>query len=161
MFRLISTLLDKMGKWFGIIFKTILPIGVMYFATRLAVFSIFIFGTAAGGDYGKLDGLCEVVFWLLYGVFIIMVLAFPKIASVMEFVIIPYYFVILILCYNVDYFTLMINALEATLSTYAMVFPLVAVFLAGKIMFYFFLRKYRGRIEDDIQRKIRQDSEYD
>ena len=106
MFKFFSMVLEKMGSWFGIVFKIIIPIFVMYRPIKLTAFTIFIYGTTLGGDFYTFDGLGEVIYYSLYGIFILLVFLFPKVASGFEFVVIPYYFINILLCKTVEYFNL-------------------------------------------------------
>lgn len=160
MFRLISGILDKMGNWFGVVFKIIIPIVVMYYPTRLAVLSVYIYGIAYGGSYTTFEGLCEVMFWLLYLIFVAMAFLIPKVASIMEFIIIPYYMLTLIICANSSLIAMMVKNIDATVDFYVKVLPFALVFLAGKIMFYFFIRNNRAQIEIQRRRKFDEDNEY-
>ncbi len=160
MFKLISGILDKMGNWFGVVFKIIIPIVVMYYPIRFSVLSIYIYGVAYGGSHTTFDGLCEVMFWLLYLIFVAMVFLIPKVASGMEFIIASYYIITLIICAKSAYLGMMVKNLDVTVDFYAKLLPLVLVFLAGKIMFYFFIKNNRARIEVQRRRKFDEDNEY-
>ena len=160
MFRIVSSILDKMGNWFGVVFKILIPIVLMYFPIRLSVLSVYIYGVAGGGDHTTFDGLCEVIFWLLYLIFAAMAFLVPKAASAMEFVIIPYYILTLIICSKSSYLELMVKDIDVTVAFYAKLLPFVLIFLAGKIMFYFFIRNNRARIEIQRRRKFDEDNEY-
>lgn len=160
MFRLISGILDKMGNWFGVVFKIIIPIALMYFPIRLSVLSVYIYGVAFGGNRTTFDGLCDVMFWLLYLIFVTMAFLIPKVASAMEFVIIPYYMLTLIICAKSNYLAMMVKDIDVTVAFYAKLLPFVLIFLAGKIMFYFFIKNNRARIEIQRRRKFDEDNEY-
>lgn len=155
MFKAFSTLLEKMGNWFGIIFKIILPIIIMYRPIRLAAYTVYVYGTTLGGDYYTFNGLGEVIYYILYAIFILLVFLFPKAASGFEFVVIPYYFVSLILFKSIEVFELALNGLDSILTTYIRVAPFVALFFVGKILFYIFIRTNRGKIEEARRKKFK------
>ena len=92
MFKLFSTLLERMGNWFGIIFKILLPAVIMYRPIKMVGFSLLVFGSILGGDVSSLNNFGIILFVIIYIVFGIMLILFPKAASALEFILILYYF---------------------------------------------------------------------
>lgn len=160
MFRLFSAILDKMGSWFGVIFKIIIPVLVMFLPTKLAVYSIYIFGVTLGGEYYSLSGFCEVAFYLVYAFFILMAILFPRVATVMEFIIIPYYLLTLILSSTLNPIVLMLTSLEEQLTSYWYVLPFVLVFVAFKIAFHFFISSNRDAFQKEKEEKYEKNNDY-
>ena len=99
-------------------------------------------------------------FFFLYLIFVAMAFLIPKVASIMEFIIIPYYMLTLIICANSSFLAMMVKNIDATVDFYVKVLPFALVFLAGKIMFYFFIRNNRAQIEIQRRRKFDEDNEY-
>ncbi len=140
MFRLISVVLDKMGNWFGIIFKMVLPFAVMYRPIKTFTFFLVLVGTFFGGDSHVLSDMGVIAFFVLYGMFALILVFLPKTASVTEFVLIGFYFAFLASAYVAGFYIDFFAAMTQVLHTYARAIPLVIVFLAGKILFFFFIR---------------------
>lgn len=140
MFKLISVALEKMGNWFGIIFKMIIPFAVMYRPIKTFTFFIVLAGTFCGGDSHALSDMGVIVFGILYGVFALLLIFLPKVASVTEFVLIGFYFAFLAISYIAGFYSDFFAAMSQLLHTYAKALPLVIVFLMGKILFFFFIR---------------------
>ncbi|MBQ8795707.1 MAG: hypothetical protein IJZ54_04725 [Clostridia bacterium] len=147
MFKLFSAMLEKMGNWFGIIFKIIIPVFIMFRPLKLTAFTIFMGGTMLGGDYTTFDGLGQIAFYVMYIIFILLCFLFPKVASAFEFVIIPYYFVSLIVLNVSDYLNLVYSGLGNALTSYERMAPVVALFLIAKIVFFIFLKTNGEKIE--------------
>lgn len=140
MFKFISFLLDKMGNWFGIVFKMALPLVVMFRPLKTFVFTFVLIGTFAGGNSYLSTDLGVVAFGILYAVFAIIVIFLPKVASVVEFILIGNYFAFLIFLNTAIPQNEMLAELAQVLPAYSRALPMVIVFLAGKIMFFFLLR---------------------
>lgn len=154
MYKLISTLLDKMGNWFGIIFKILIPAIIMHRPIRLASFTIYVYGGLITGNVNLFHDLGKMSVYLFYIMLALLLLFSPKAASVFEFVVIPYYFLNLILLSTVEYFQVNIVGLEDALQPYIRMAPLVAVFLVCKILFYFFVILNRDKMEEERLSKL-------
>ena len=146
MFNFVSRALDKMGNWFGIIFKLILPAVVMYRPAKFFALSFLVYGTTLGGDFRSLNGFCEILFYAVCGVLLLMLLLFPKAASATEFGLMGLYFINLTVFSVTDYFTNLVSGLEGALSIYFKWLPVIILFFAGKIFFYIYLSKNRVEI---------------
>lgn len=151
MFKSLSSLLDKMGIWFGVIFKFIIPVLVMYRPIKTFALTVTIFLMTVGGSPQSMNNLGIVAFYLIYAVLIVMLILLPKVASAMEFVLIFCYFAFLGMFYFVDYFSMHIADLNNIILTYVRVLPLVLTFLAGKIFFFIFIRKNKQKIESELK----------
>lgn len=147
MFRFFSALLDKMGNWFGIIFKMILPAILMYRPIKMFAFSVLVFGVTLGGNSYSFNDLGVVLFYIVYAILVLMLLLFPQVASAMEFALMGYYFLSLTVFSTVGYFADRLVGIETVIHANARAVPLVAAFLAGKILFYIFIRVNRDKIE--------------
>lgn len=147
MFKLFSSILEKMGNWFGIIFKILLPAVIMYRPIKMVGFSLLVFGAMFGGDITSLNNFGLILFALVYVVFVVMLFLFPKAASALEFILIFYYFGCLVAFGFSDFFTQRIMGIEGIAFTYAKMAPFVFVFLVGKILFFIFLKVNRNKIE--------------
>ncbi|MBR3988558.1 MAG: hypothetical protein IKK10_04565 [Clostridia bacterium] len=148
MFKFFSALLDKMGSWFGIIFKIILPGIVMYRPVKMFAFAVMVFGTTLGGDITSFDKLGIVIFYMLYAILVLMLFLFPKVASAMEFCLMAFYFVCLIVFNFIDFFSNNFVGLSDIVRSYSYALPLVLIFLIGKILFYIFITANREKIEE-------------
>lgn len=153
MFKFVSAVLEKMGNWFGIIFKIIIPLAVMYRPIKAFSFSLVLIGTFCGGDSQDLSDLGVIVFGVLYGIFILMLIFFPKLASATEFFLIFCYFAFLATVYIAGFYSDFFAGMSQILHTYARELPLVIVFLAGKIFFFFFIKANNEKYEKVKERK--------
>ena len=141
MFKMYSAVLDKMGNWFGIIFKILLPLIVMYRPIKSFSFSIVTVGLYYGGNITSVNAFGIILFCLLYAVLAALLIWFPRAASVMEFLLIAYYVSFLGLLYLGGFYSSYISKLAIYIQIYSFELPCVLVFLLGKIMFYlFFIR---------------------
>ena len=141
MTKFILNVLEKMGKWFGIIFKIIIPLLVMYRPIKNFAFSFVVFGTYFGSDAQQINKLGFIVFCILYAVFIMLLLLFPKVASATEFVLIGYYFAFLVFAYIAGFYSGYFASVANILNEYTKAVPIVVLFLVGKVFFFFFVRK--------------------
>lgn len=140
LFDIVNAMLNKMGNWFGIIFKIILPAIIMYRPIKMLSLSILVFGTVFGGEADSLNTFALMVFIFLYVIFAIMLFLFPKAASAIEFFLIFYYFASLGVFWFVDFFREGFDVMPEVVLSYARAIPWVLIFLAGKIFFFFFIR---------------------
>ena len=141
MFKLFSILLEKMGNWFGIVFKIVLPAVFMYRPIKMVSLSLVVFGSAFGADINILNKFSLIAFVVIYVAFLIMLLLFPKTASATEFVLIFYYFGCLYAFIFVDFFNeRVISGINEVALNYARMAPFVLLFLIGKILFFIFLK---------------------
>ena len=148
LFNIVNAMLNKMGNWFGIIFKIILPAIIMYRPIKMLSLSILVFGTVFGGEAASLNTFALMVFIFLYVIFAIMLFLFPKAASVVEFFLIFYYFASLGVFWFVDFFREGFDVMPEVVLTYARAIPWVLIFLAGKIFFFFFIRVNRYKFAE-------------
>ena len=77
MFRLIAVALEKLGNWFGIIFKIVVPIIAMYRPIKTLSFSIVVFGAYLGGNSDALNTFAIVMFGLLYVILVVLLIFTP------------------------------------------------------------------------------------
>ena len=154
MFKLFSTLLERMGNWFGIIFKILLPAVIMYRPIKMVGFSLLVFGAILGGDVSSLNNFGIILFVIFYVVFGIMLILFPKAASALEFILILYYFGCIIAFGFSDFFTQRIVGIADVAFTYAKMAPFIFIFLLGKVLFFIFLKVNRDKIEQNRRKKF-------
>lgn len=154
MYRLISTLLDKMGSWFGVVFKILLPAIIMYRPIRLTAFTIYIYGALLSGNTNAFNDFGKIAIYVLYLVLGLMLIFAPEAASVFEFVMVPYYLINLIILSTVEYFEVNVAGLEQALEPYVRMAPVVIGFIICKIVFYFFINANRDRLEADRAEKF-------
>lgn len=147
MFRLIAIALEKLGNWFGIIFKIVVPIIAMYRPIKTLSFSVVVFGAYLGGNSDALNTFAIVMFGLLYVILVVLLICTPKVASAVEFLTIGYYFAFLGFVYVAGFYSSFFSDITHYLPTYIKELPIVLVFLAGKIIFFFFIRSNRAVIE--------------
>ena len=155
MYKIISGVLERIGNWFGIIFKMIIPALVMYRPIKTFIFSFVLIGSMNGGNSYLSTDLGVVGFGIIYGVFALMLIFLPKAASAVEFFLIAWYFVFLIVVSNSGPNPLFPEGMGEILQIYSDGLAWVIVFLLGKILFYFFIRannfEYRLKKNRDDQ----------
>ncbi len=154
MYKFITSLLDKMGSWFGIVFKIILPLVIMYRPIRLTAFTVYVYGALISGNVTAFNDLGQIAIYALYIVLLCMLFLAPKAASVFEFVMVPYYLINLIILTTAEYFELNVAGLEEALVPYVRMAPVVILFIAFKIFFYFFIKVNREKLEEDRLKKF-------
>lgn len=137
----ILKVLEKMGKWFGIIFKIILPLLFMYRPLKSLAFSFVVLGTYFGSEAQQINALGTVAFCVFYIVFFVLLMFFPKIASATEFVLIGYYFAALAFAYIAGQYNAFFAGMSHIIYEYTKAVPIVILFLSGKIFFFFFVKK--------------------
>ena len=133
--------LDKMGNWFGIIFKIILPLFAMYRPIKTFTLSFAVFGALLGGDSQMLSDIGVIAFFVLYGIFAVLLIFLPKVASATEFFLIFFYLGFWALVYFAAPHSIHFEGMTKIFLTYLKALPLVMIFLAGKIFFFYFVRK--------------------
>lgn len=148
MFKLYAYILDKLGVWFGIIFKMVLPFLVMYRPIKTFAFSIVVVGTYYMGSSPSLNTFGIVLFYLIYAVLLALLIWFPKVASAVEFVLIGVYFAFIGGLYVLGFYSSFVRSMAPFLHIYIKELPFVAVFFVGKILFFFFLLSNRKDIEE-------------
>ncbi len=153
MTKFIFDFLEKTGNWFGIIFKIILPVAVMYRPIKMFTLSFVTFGTLCGGDFQGLNRFGVVLFYILYGVFVAMLFLTPKAASAAEFILIINYFICLGLFYYIDFFRSHFADMQQIARTYSQALPWVIIFLSGKVFFFFFMKAHPGNFGGEIKKK--------
>lgn len=141
MSKFILNVLQKMGKWFGIIFKIIIPLFCMYRPIKTFVFSFVVVGTYFGSDAQQINKLGMIAFGVIYVIFFVLLLFFSKAASATEFVLIAYYFAFLAFICIAGHYSNFFAGMTEILYTYAMAVPVVLLFLVGKIFFFFFVKR--------------------
>ncbi|MBQ2824872.1 MAG: hypothetical protein IJF19_01235 [Clostridia bacterium] len=154
MYKFITNLLDKMGNWFGIVFKIILPAIIMYRPIRLTAFTFYVYGALISGNVTAFNDLGKISIYVLYIVLLCMLFLAPKSASVFEFVMVPYYLINLIILSTAEYFELNVAGLEEALVPYVRMAPVVILFIAFKVFFYFFIKVNRNKLEEDRLKKF-------
>ncbi len=140
MYKAITSLFEKMGNWFGVVFKLILPFFVMYRPIKTFVFSFVLLVTAGGGNLFSSSDMGVFIFVIVYAVFVLLLFLLPKVASATEFVIITWYFVFLIVVAVSDFGGVSAESVKHILNTYSQELPWVIIFLAGKIFVFFFVK---------------------
>jgi hypothetical protein len=139
-------MLGKMGKWFGIIFKIIIPLLAMYRPIKTLSFSIVVFGIHFWGNPEQMNNFGTVAFIAFYVIFFVLLLLCPKIASAIEFILIAYYFAFFVFAYIAGNNSAYFASVTQILYEYIKAAPIVLLFLSGKIFFFFFVRKNYMRI---------------
>ena len=140
MYKSISSLFEKMGNWYGIVFKLIIPFFVMYRPIKAFIFSFVLMVTAGGGNIFSSSDMGLFMFIILYAVFVLLLFLLPKVASAIEFVFITWYFVFLIVFAILNFGGGSSANIWHILSTYSRELPWVIIFLSGKIFVFFFVR---------------------
>ena len=154
MYKLISSLLDKMGNWFGIVFKILIPAIVMYRPIRFTAFTIYVYGGLLTGNVRFFNDIGKFSIYLFYLILLLLLYFSPEAASVFEFVMIPSYILNLILLSTIEYFQINIVGIESALQPYIRMAPVVVLFLAFKILFYFFVKSNRDKLEEGRYNKF-------
>ena len=119
MYKAITSLFEKMGNWFGVVFKLILPFFVMYRPIKTFVFSFVLLVTAGGGNLFSSSDMGVFIFVIVYAVFVLLLFLLPKVASATEFVIITWYFVFLIVVAVSDFGGVSAESVKHILNTYS------------------------------------------
>ena len=147
MFKFLSFVVEKMGVWFGIIFKLVLPLLVMYMPIKSFAYSIAIIGVYYNSYPPSIVAFGIVVFGLSYIVLLALLIWFPKVASAFEFVLMAIYIAFLAtLFFGGNFSSYISHIADMSFWNYASTLPLVLVFLVGKIIFFFFIRENRKQL---------------
>lgn len=154
MYKLISNLLDKMGNWFGIIFKILLPAVIMYRPIRLTSFTIYVYGALLTGNTVAFNDIGKISVYAFYILLLCLLIFLPKAASVFEFIMVPYYIVNLIVLSTVEYFSISVVGIEDALKPYIRMAPVIILFIICKLVFFFFIRANRDKLEADRMKKF-------
>ena len=120
----------------------------MYRPIKALAFSVVLVGTYSGNYAPSINTLGIVLFFLVYVVLLAMLIWFPKVASAIEFVLIAYYVLFLATLYFGGNFSSYIAKMSSFFWTYVYELPVVLVFLAGKILFFFFILSNRKKIDE-------------
>lgn len=151
MYKFISSFLEKLGNWFGIIFKIALPLLFMYRPIKTFVFSFVVIGFASGADSYVSSDFGVIAFSIVYAVLALLLFFFPRAASVFEFFLIAWYFAFLIATYAGALDKVFPDA-EHILKTYSKEIIPVLLFLAAKIFFFFFIMAHDEEYEKKQKR---------
>ena len=111
----------------------------MYRPIKTFIFSFVLICSLNGGNSYLSTDLGVVGFGVIYGVFALMLIFLPKAASAVEFFLIAWYFVFLIVVSNSGPNPLFPEGMGDILQIYSDGLAWVIVFLLGKILFYFFI----------------------
>lgn len=153
--KVITTIFEKMGNWFGIVFKILVPFFVMYRPIKSFVFTIVLLMTTYGGSMFSSTNMGLFVFIIVYSVFVLLLFLVPKVASATEFALIIWYVIFLIILDTSGFSSLSAeNALHIQ-QTYSQELPWVMVFLAGKIFVFFFVKLNSKEYVKQQERKNR------
>ena len=148
-FLAIDTFLKKLGSAFNGIFKVLIPALLYFFPFKVLVFSSVIFLTQFGFPL-KFGGNTETAYIVLYLCFVILLVLKPKIASAIEFVITPIYFVAVqyeySILFNLNFysFDFSVNIFDININRMCVI--ALVVFMIFKVLFYMYLRQNRDRI---------------
>ena len=145
--KFILAAVEKMGNWFGIIFKILLPFVVMYRPIKTFVFLLVVTATAMGGDSQELSRYGILIFCAVYALFTLLLIFFPKIASAAEFFLMFCYFAFFVSVVVMSPHSVVFANLGPVVRTYSKEAPVVFAFFAGKIYFFFFIRANRAALE--------------
>lgn len=153
MYKIISSLFEKMGNWFGIIFKLVLPFLVMYRPIKTFIFSFVLIEASYSGSAYFTSEFGLFLFIFVYVVFTLLLFLLPKVASATEFVFITWYFVFLIVIAGSNFSGESAENFKHILSTYSQELPWVIIFLIGKILVFIFIKSHSKEYEKEQENK--------
>lgn len=151
MVKFLDNLLKKMGVWFGIIFKIIIPAILFFYPFKMLMTGGLLLANILGIDTKTFAPQSQTVVIFLYVVFLVMLIFAPKVASAIEFIITPLYFISLyymyLLLFNVQFFSLNITDSAPFININKANVILLVIFIIFKILFFFFILINKKNIE--------------
>ena len=143
MLKFLDTLLNKMGVWFGIVFKITIPAILYYYPLQILALAGVLLATILEIDIGVIGQYSQIIAISLYVIFVIILIFLPKVASVLEFLITPAYLFALhyvyLLLFKVQFYRPNITDIAPYINRNKANVLLLIVFMFFKIVFFFFV----------------------
>lgn len=151
MINFLDNLLNKMGIWFGIIFKITIPALLFFYPFKMTMFGVAMLATAFGIDTGEFGQNSQLIAGFLYTIFVVILIFLPRVASAIEFILTPIYLVSLyyvyLLLFGVQFYSLNITDIAPFINMNKASVVFLAIFIVFKILFFFFVVINRSNIE--------------
>ena len=152
MINFLDNLLNKMGIWFGIIFKITIPAILFYYPFKMIMLAGVLLASILGIDMGAFGQNSQMIASFLFVIFVAILIFSPRVASAIEFILTPIYLVSLYyiysLLFNVQFFSLNITDSAPFINMNKATVVALAVFIIFKILFFFFVVINRNNIEE-------------
>ena len=152
MINFLDNLLNKMGIWFGIIFKITIPAILFYYPFKMIMLGGVLLASILGIDMGAFGQNSQMIASFLFVIFVAILIFSPRVASAIEFILTPIYLVslyyIYLLLFNVQFFRLNITDSAPFINMNKATVVALAVFIIFKILFFFFVVINRNNIEE-------------
>ena len=152
MINFLDNLLNKMGIWFGIIFKITIPAILFYYPFKMIRLAGVLLASILGIDMGAFGQNSQMIASFLFVIFVAILIFSPRVASAIEFILTPIYLVSLYyiysLLFNVQFFSLNITDSAPFININKATVVALAVFIIFKILFFFFVVINRNNIEE-------------
>lgn len=152
MINFLDNLLNKMGIWFGIIFKITIPAILFYYPFKMIMLAGVLLASILGIDMGAFGQNSQMIASFLFVIFVAILIFSPRVASAIEFILTPIYLVslyyIYLLLFNVQFFSLNITDSAPFINMNKATVVALAVFIIFKILFFFFVVINRNNIEE-------------
>ena len=152
MINFLDNLLNKMGIWFGIIFKITIPAILFYYPFKMIMLAGVLLASILGIDMGAFGQNSQMIASFLFVIFVAILIFSPRVASAIEFILTPIYLVSLYYIYavlfNVQFFRLNITDSAPFINMNKATVVALAVFIIFKILFFFFVVINRNNIEE-------------
>ncbi len=148
-FLAIDTFLKKLGSAFNGIFKILIPALLFYFPFKVLTFTAVILLSLLGISTSLGENI-ETVYIVLYICFVILLVLLPKVASAIEFVLTPLYFIALHFEYSILFKT-NFYSFDFSQKIYEINYNRICVialviFMIFKIIFFLYMKHNRERI---------------
>ena len=152
MINFLDNLLNKMGIWFGIIFKITIPAILFYYPFKMIMLAGVLLASILGIDMGAFGQNSQMIASFLFVIFVAILIFSPRVASAIEFILTPIYLVSLYYIYavlfNVQFFRLNITDSAPFINMNKATVVALAIFIIFKILFFFFVVINRNNIEE-------------
>ena len=152
MINFLDNLLNKMGIWFGIIFKITIPAILFYYPFKMIMLAGALLASILGIDMGVFGQNSQMIASFLFIIFVAILIFSPRVASAIEFILTPIYLVslyyIYLLLFNVQFFRLNITDSAPFINMNKATVVALAIFIIFKILFFFFVVINRNNIEE-------------
>ena len=152
MINFLDNLLNKMGIWFGIIFKITIPAILFYYPFKMMMLGGVLLASILRIDTGIVSQNSQLIASFLFIIFVAILIFLPRLASAIEFILTPVYLVSLYyiysLLFNVQFFSLNITDSAPFININKATVVALAIFITFKILFFFFVVINRKNIEE-------------
>ncbi|MDO4748170.1 MAG: hypothetical protein Q4A12_03230 [Eubacteriales bacterium] len=157
MINAIDLFLKKLGPMYGIVFKLLIPAVLFYFPFKMLVLTSVI-GFSMFGITVSYGHYVDIIVLVIYIVFVAMLIFLPKVASAIEFVVTPLYFVALkyeyLILFNVDFYSFDFSSQVYQINLHRMLVILIIVFILFKLLFFVFVKLNRKNIIKEKRKNI-------